>query len=122
MDTFEICKALIQDGFKSPDQWKSNLAQAEALLSTEVSESPESTLALTCLGAALCDQGKHQQAAEVLHRAVELGSTDRNTFFNLGVAILNYGVHEEAMGYFSKARALTASPRSWEAYFDPQAH
>jgi Flp pilus assembly protein TadD len=70
----------------------------------------------------LSDQGHHRDAAEVLKRAASLDSQDRNTYFNLGVAILNCGSHEEAMSWFTKAKSMHADSESWEAYFDPQAH
>lgn len=122
MSTIDACKALVQEAFSSPGKWVSNLARAEALLSAEVAREPMNTLLLTCLGTVLCDQGQHGRAVEVLSRAVDLGSSDRNTFFGLGVAVLNSGSHEEAMEFFAKARLLEPSPQSWEAYFDPQAH
>jgi Flp pilus assembly protein TadD len=58
----------------------------------------------------------------LLSRAASNGSTDRNTYFNLGVAVLNCGKHENAKKWFEKARGLEANPESWKAYFDPQAH
>jgi Flp pilus assembly protein TadD len=64
----------------------------------------------------------YAEATEVLQEAIALGSKDRNTFFNLGVALLNTSTREAAMVEFNKARNLTADARSLEAYFDPQAH
>ena len=122
MSTIDACKSLVQEAFSSPSKWEGNLTRAEALLSAAILREPASTLLLTCLGAVLCDQAQHEKAVTVLSRAAALGSTDRNTFFNLGVAVLQSGSHEEAMRFFSKARALQPSPQSWEAYFDPQAH
>lgn len=92
------------------------------MLSKALLEVPGNILALTCLGAVLSDQGKHERAAAVLERAVALGSTDRNTYFNLGVARMNYDTHEKAMAAFRDAEGRQASPSSWEAYFDAQAN
>ncbi|MNY53447.1 hypothetical protein D3C86_1892070 [compost metagenome] len=92
------------------------------MLSKALVESPGNVLTLTCLGAVLSDQGKHKEAASALRRAVELGSTDRNTFFNLGVATMNFSTRAKAMSAFRGADGLQASPQSWPAYFDAQAH
>ena len=40
---------------------------------------------------------------------------------NLGVALISYATHEEAMEAFKQQTGLVASPESWEAYFDPLA-
>ena len=121
MSTIEACKSLVHEALVSPDKWQSNLARAEESLSEALVGDPENPLLLTCLGAVLCDQGQHARATQVLRRAVEHGSQDSNTFFNLGVAVLSCGTHEEAMRLFSKARSLRPSSQSWEAYFDPHA-
>ena len=121
MSTVEACKSLVREAFVSPDKWQSNLARAEESLSEALAGDPANPLLLTCLGAVLCDQGQHARAAQVLRRAVEHGSQDRNTYFNLAVAVLSCGTHEEAMRLFSRARSLQPSSQSWEAYFDPQA-
>jgi Flp pilus assembly protein TadD len=122
MSAIETSKFLVQEAFSSPGKYANNLARAEELLLGALAQEPDDTLLLTGLGAVLCDQGKHAKATTVLRRAVELGSVDRNTFFNLGVSILNSGTHKEAMTFLSKAKSLAPSPQSWEAYFDPQAH
>ena len=58
----------------------------------------------------------------MLKRAVALGSQDRNTFFNLGVAVLNDGTAESPRPFFEEAARHPASPETWEAYVDFQAH
>lgn len=122
LDLISVSRSLVEEAWSNPDKWDANLACAEALLSKALVDTPGNVLALTCLGAVLCDQGKHKEAALALKRAVELGSTDRNTFFNLGVAMLNFSTHEKAMPAFRRADGLQASPLSWAAYFDAQAH
>lgn len=122
LDVISLSRSLVEDAWNNPDKWEANLASAQALLSKALVESPSNVLALTCLGAVLSDQGKHKEAASALQRAVELGSTDRNTFFNLGVATMNFGSRAKAMSAFRGAEGLQASPLSWPAYFDAQAH
>jgi Flp pilus assembly protein TadD len=122
MNAIETAKSLAMEALSAPEKYASNLAWAEQLLLEALAQDPDDTLLLTGLGTVLCDLGKHEKATTVLRRAVELGSVDRNTFFNLGVAILNSGTHEEAMSFLSKANSLAPSSHSWEAYFDPQAH
>ncbi|MDP9993917.1 Flp pilus assembly protein TadD [Variovorax boronicumulans] len=122
LDIISASRALVEESWKQPDKWEANLTSAEAMLARALIEVPGHVLASTCLGAVLCDQGEHKKAVSVLLRAVELGSTDRNTYFNLGVAKMNCGEDEEAMAFFRRAESLQPSRLSWEAYFDPQAH
>ncbi|MGJ7555801.1 hypothetical protein ACSFBI_17525 [Variovorax sp. RB3P1] len=122
LDIISASRSLVEEAWKQPDKWEANLTSAEALLARALVEVPGNVLASTCLGAVLCDRGEHKKAASVLQRAVELGSTDRNTYFNLGVAKMNCGAAEEAMASFRRAEGLQPSRLSWEAYFDPQAH
>lgn len=124
MNTDLVCasRSLVEEAWNEPDKCAEKLACAEAMLSKALLEAPGNVLVLTCLGAVLCDQGEHEKAAAVLARAVELGSTDRNTYFNLGVARMNCDTPKKAMAAFRDAGAHQASPRSWEAYFDAQAN
>jgi Flp pilus assembly protein TadD len=122
LDLIAASRSLVEEAWKKPDEWEANLASAEAMLSKALREVPDDVLALTCLGAVLSDQGKHEKAAAVLERAIELRSTDRNTYFNLGVAKMNCATRAKAMAAFRDAEGRQASPLSWEAYFDPQAH
>ena len=122
LDIILASRSLVEEAWNQPGKWEANLSSAEAMLAKALIEIPGDVLALTCLGAVLSDLGEHEKAASALQRAVELGSTDRNTHFNLGVARMNCGTHEEAMASFREAKGLQPSPLSWEAYFDPQAH
>lgn len=97
------------------------MAQAETLLTDALQAAPDDIALLTGLGAVLCDQGKHKQAAVLLESAVRLGSTDRNTHYNLGVALAAFTTQERAMVAFNHAKGFDASPETWEAYFDAQA-
>jgi Tfp pilus assembly protein PilF len=119
-DAVRDAKRLIEEVWKSSRLWSQNYGQARALLEPARAADANDVLVLTYLGAVLSDQGHHLNAAIVLRKAVANGSTDRNTYFNLGVAVLNSGTHEEAMSWFKKADALQADSESWEAYFDPQ--
>ncbi|MCM5621873.1 tetratricopeptide repeat protein [Xanthomonas hortorum] len=96
MKTVEDCKLLVRGGFLSPEKWEVNLALAERLLSEALLDDPNNPLLLTCLGAVLCDQGQHKAAAMQLRYAIAHGSQDRNTFLNLGVALLKEGLNNEA--------------------------
>ncbi|QNK68607.1 tetratricopeptide repeat protein [Variovorax sp. PAMC26660] len=122
LDIISASRSLVEEAWQKPETCESNLVCAEAILSKALLEVPGDVLALTCLGAVLSDQGKHEKAASVLQRAVGLGSTDRNTYFNLGVATMNCGTREKAMDAFRSAERFKASPLSWEAYFDAQAN
>ncbi|MEA9579443.1 hypothetical protein VC218_11135 [Xanthomonas nasturtii] len=122
MKSVEACNMLVQEGYLSPEKWGANLAQAQRLLSEALVDDSDNPLLRTCLGAVLCDQGQHTDAALQLRHAIAHGSQDRNTFFNLGVALLNSRSGKDAMTFFDKARSFQASPLSWQAYFDPQAH
>jgi Flp pilus assembly protein TadD len=121
MQTISTSRQLVKEAWASADKWQGNYAAAEQLLREAATKQQANTLVLTCLGAVLCDQAKYKEAADVLASAAKLGSNDRNTYFNLGVALLNVATHEEAMTAFSKAKQLVADGASWEAYFDPQA-
>lgn len=99
-----------------------SLQAARTALERALARQSSDVRLLTCLGAVACDQGEHHYASELLTQAVALGSQDRNTFFNLGVALLNSGDADQARARFAQARAMMASVHTWEAYFDPQAH
>ncbi len=114
-------RALVDAALRDPECWSAHLAQAEALLMAASASAPDDSAALTCLGAVLCDLAKYREAAEVLQRAVRLRSDDRNTYFTLGVALLNSGKRRQAMQCFRQAASRHASAATWEAYFDPHA-
>ena len=98
------------------------LATATATLEAALSAHGEDALLLTALGAVACDRAQYAHAREVLQRALALGSDDRHAAFNLGVALLNTGRMAQARAAFEQARTMAASPFTWEAWFDPQAH
>lgn len=98
------------------------LATAAATLEAALSVHGDAPLLLTALGAVACDRAQYADAREVLQRALALGSDDRHAAFNLGVALLNTGRTAQARAAFEQARTMAASPFTWEAWFDPQAH
>jgi Tfp pilus assembly protein PilF len=113
---------MIQEIWQSSNLWTQNCAKARTLLERVVAVDGDNNLALTCLGAVLSDQGSHLEAVQVLRKAVSNGSRDRNTYFNLAVAVMHTAARGEAKRWFRKAEALKADPESWEAYFDPHGH
>jgi predicted Zn-dependent protease len=121
MNPFAASRALVLEGFADADKWAHNAAAAEALLAEALKKAPENVSALTCMGAVLCDQARYREAVDVLQRAVQLGSIDRNTHFNLGVALMACGTRDKALAAFERAQRFSASNETWEAYFDPQA-
>lgn len=121
MNALLRARALVQAIYQQPQRWDANLAAAEALLREALRAQPNDPGLLTGLGTVLCDLGRCDEAATVLRQALKRGSRDRNTCFNLGVALRNGAGRRHAPLYFAKAQALQASPHSWEAYFDPQA-
>jgi len=114
-------RAMVDAAMRDPERWSAHLAQAELLLIAAAASAPDDAALLTCLGAVRCDLGNYGDAAEVLQRAVQLRSDDRNTYFNLGVALLNSGKRRQAMQRFRQAASRRASAATWEAYFDPHA-
>jgi Tfp pilus assembly protein PilF len=114
-------RSLILEIREHPDRFLANLGEAERVLRCAAASEPVAADVLTCFGAVLSDLGKHREAADVLRLAVKAGSQDRNTYFNLGVAMASFADHDDAMSYFVKARDFEPSAETWEAYFDPQA-
>jgi Flp pilus assembly protein TadD len=123
MNKIDESRALVEEIWARPEAWETNLRSAEALLASALAAHPDDIRALTCMGAVLSDQARHEEAVPMLRHAASLGSTDRNTYFNLGVALLGCATkaEAEAMTAFDTARKFDAADGSWEAYFDPQA-
>jgi len=93
-----------------------------SLLKRELAKNPKDIIALTNLGGAYCDTGRHKEAKVLLKKAIELGSKDKNTFFNLGVALMNTQAQKEAKKYFAKSAKLTENELTYEAYIDFQGY
>lgn len=112
----------VEAAFAGTRDADTSLATAAATLEAALSAHGEDALLLTALGAVACDRAQYAHAREVLQRALALGSDDRHAAFNLGVALLNTGRMAQARAAFEQARTMAASPFTWEAWFDPQAH
>jgi hypothetical protein len=97
------------------------LHEARAILENSLKTDEDDVVALTCLGAVLCDLHLYALARENLERAVRLGAADRNTFFNLYVAMLDSATMEDARAALHQGAHLERNPVTWEAYFDAQA-
>ncbi|GFE87699.1 UDP-N-acetylglucosamine-peptide N-acetylglucosaminyltransferase [Steroidobacter agaridevorans] len=120
LDAVRQARRLIEEAYKLTHLWERNYSRARSLVEDQLAGNADDILLLTCLGAILADQRHHLEAVRALKRAVANGSTDRNTYFNMGVAVFEWRTPEEARGWFERANALQADPESWEAYFDPQ--
>jgi Flp pilus assembly protein TadD len=116
-------KALYAEVWKDTSKWTANFGKATRMLKSMLAERPDDTRALTCLGAIYSDQGRHREALEILRKAARLGSTDRNLYMNIAIAMMNLESQRSgAMRYFRKAGTLSADRLTFEAYFDPQGH
>jgi hypothetical protein len=104
-----------------PVPYDTLLGEARALLERALDDNPDDVAVLTCLGAVLCGLRLHAEAREYLVEAIHLGSTDRNTYFNLFVAMLEGSSMDEARAVLKGGAAFAADPLTWEAYFDPHA-
>jgi len=112
--------ALQEEVWMNTDLWSGNFTKAVKLLKEALVLEPDNVTTLTNLGAALCDSGKHQEAKQHLKKAISLGSKDRHTYFNMGVACKN--TRSDHNEYFQRASQMERTEGTWEAYFDPHAH
>lgn len=119
-DSVTSARALWKLAWRSPMSYEP-LREARAILENSLKTDQNDVVALTCLGAVLCDLHLYAQARENLGRAVRLGSADRNTFFNLYVAMLDSETMEDARAALDQGAHLERNPVTWEAYFDAQA-
>ncbi|MBI5238961.1 MAG: tetratricopeptide repeat protein [Elusimicrobia bacterium] len=120
-DALLRAKRLVAATGKDAKGWKNHRC-AQELLQAALDEDPGNTALLTALGAVLSDRGFHKKAAEVLEKARKLGSQDRNTYYNLAVALMNLEQHDRAMRWFKKASDYRVADGTWEAYFDPHGY
>lgn len=104
-------------------RWKELMEESTYFFEKSLVLEPNNIETLTNLGASLSTRGKHKQALEFLKAAEAAGSTDKNTFFNIGVSMMNIGSERGmARDYFTKACNYTKNPNTIEAYFDPHGH
>lgn len=119
-DCVTSARALWTQAWRSPMS-EQPLQEARAILEKSLEADERNVVVLTCLGAVLCDLHLHAQARKYLERAVQLGSTDRHTYFNLFVAMLDSEAMEDARAALDEGLRFERNPATWEAYFDPQA-
>ena len=118
-----IAKNLQEEVRRNMNLYDANYSKAIQVLKDALVKDPNNTITLTNLGAALCDFGRHESAIPYLEKAIFLGSKDRHTYFNLGVACINCEKHRSnSSQYFNQAKDLESSEKTWEAYFDPHGH
>jgi tetratricopeptide (TPR) repeat protein len=111
-------KQAFEQLWKDHELFNSHYSSIIEMMQKALNLAPNDLNALTNLGGAYCDIGKHKEACVVLKKAIELGSKDRNTFFNYGVALINAQSQEQAKIYFKKANGLKSSEFTFEAYID----
>jgi tetratricopeptide (TPR) repeat protein len=70
--------------------------------------------ALTALGIALCTDGQHAEAIELLSNVAQHRSADSAAHADLGMALLSAARLDEALAAFSRARQI--DPQSAQAY------
>ncbi|GAB7538535.1 hypothetical protein [Burkholderia sp. 3C] len=117
----QTARALVDRAWANQAAYDDTLREAVALLDAERLRHPHDVAVLTCLGAVLCDLQQHAQAREYLEQAVAEGATDRNTHFNLFVALLGCATQAKAQAALKRVEGLEANPATWQAYFDPHA-
>lgn len=118
----ENVKKLQAKRWENEDHWD----EINDLLIKELEEillvEPENTSALINTGAIYSDMGEDVQALAHLHKALDLGSSDRNLFVNLAIVMAYMGKHpEEYHEYLEEAEDKTEGTLTFKAHFDPQA-
>lgn len=110
--------------WKDTSLWEKNYKKAIECFEEALKLDPNNVIALTNLGACFSDCGKHNKALSVLRKAENIGSNDKNLYFNIGVALMNINstTRQDAKKYFEKATSLQKNSLSIEAYFDPMGH
>ena len=124
MTPIDRARQLIEETWIDTTKWEANMKAAHEILEMAAAADPADAATLVCLGAVLSDRGKPQEAVEVLEKAIKLGSTDRNAYRNLAIALMDCDIagRERAPSVFKKAEEFEASPQTWEAYFDPHGY
>jgi tetratricopeptide (TPR) repeat protein len=122
-DANRNAKNLQEEVWRNMELYEANYSKAIEILKNALRVEPNNTTTLTNLGAALSDFGRHKLAIPYLEKAISLGSKDRHTYFNMGVACINCeGYRSKSTQYFNDAKGFETSDKTWEAYFDPHGH
>ncbi|MBN3734942.1 hypothetical protein [Burkholderia sp. Tr-20390] len=121
IEDLTAAKAIVNQAWGNPATYHELLRKSQTRLEAALQRRPDDVAVLTCLGAVLCDLHLHGQAHEHLARAISLGSTDWNTYFNAFIAMLAFATIDDARAMLTQAAGLEADPMTWQAYFDPHA-
>ncbi len=118
----ENVKKLQAKRWENEDHWD----EINDLLIRELDEilllEPDNTSALINTGAVYSDMGEDEQALAHLHKALDLGSCDKNLFINMAIVMAYMGKHpEEYHEYLEEAEDKTEDPLTFKAHFDPEA-
>ena len=92
-----------------------NKAKAIEELRRAASEDPENGEVKLLLGNTLMEQGKQEEAREVLAGLDDTKVTDPAIFLNAGIALVNERKHAEAVVWFDKA--ITRFPQHPDGYY-----
>lgn len=117
----ENVKKLQAKRWENEDHWDEIndllIQELDDILSAE----PQNTAALINIGAVYSDMGENEKALEYLHRALRLGSVDKNLYVNLAIVMVYMEMHpEEYHEYLETAEGKSEDPLTFKAYFDPQ--
>jgi predicted Zn-dependent protease len=113
-------RVLVDAAWQDTKVWTQNYQRAQTELEDALRVSPRDTALLTALGAVLADCGFHKEAVAALERAIDLGSADGNTYYNLAVARIELSPSATFKRLFALAERYERNPETWRAYFDPQ--
>ncbi|HBG26630.1 MAG: hypothetical protein A2Y10_04675 [Planctomycetes bacterium GWF2_41_51] len=83
-----------------------DMQQAERLCRGVLEKAPNQIEAMQLLGLIYGKQGKYAEAAELLHKAIQIKPDSAKIHNNLGVALMQLGNLEQAQAAFEKAIAL----------------
>ncbi len=111
-------KQLVEEVWKDHTKYDENYKLIISLMLKVLDQNPNDIIAMTNLGAAYCDLGKYDEAINVLKKAERLGSEDKNTLFNIGVALINSASQIEAKKYFKSSQKFMANEFTYQAYVD----
>lgn len=98
--------SLVNLGIILMSKVSSNPLEAANVLEKALEIDPRNAKALTALGWANIELGRHTQAESVLRKALEIDASNSFAHNNLGVLYLRMGRNEEAERSFEKAIAL----------------
>lgn len=121
IDDLTTAKTIAARAWNNPASYHALLRESQELLEAARQRTPDDVAVLTCLGAVLCDLHLHSQAYTHLTRAISLGATDWNTYFNAFVAMLGFSTFDDARTMLARGAELEADPVTWKAYFDVHA-